>query len=140
MNSRLSVAACMRDSRGYFFLARRKDEGDMALRWELPGGKAEGLETDQEALVRELAEELDLAVEIGQLLGSTSFQHNGKLHELRVFSCIPLVLFNPGDLPCREHVSYGFFSPQELYAMSAEIVDSDWAVLEEVLDREGSQG
>ncbi|HEY5229485.1 MAG TPA: NUDIX domain-containing protein [Acidothermaceae bacterium] len=38
-------------------------------RWSLPGGRVEPGETAREALVREMAEETGLAVEVGELVG-----------------------------------------------------------------------
>ena len=37
--------------------------------WSIPGGRIEAGETDAEALVREMLEETNLTVEVGQLLG-----------------------------------------------------------------------
>ncbi|MDI6411913.1 (deoxy)nucleoside triphosphate pyrophosphohydrolase [Streptomyces albus] len=48
---------------GRFLAARRTAPPEFAGRWELPGGKVEPGETPQEALVRELREELGVEVE-----------------------------------------------------------------------------
>ncbi|GAB21109.1 putative NTP pyrophosphohydrolase [Gordonia polyisoprenivorans NBRC 16320 = JCM 10675] len=63
MRRRHVLAGAILDSSGTrILLARRARPVELAGLWELPGGKAEVGETDEEALRRELAEELGIAV------------------------------------------------------------------------------
>ncbi|MFG2835317.1 (deoxy)nucleoside triphosphate pyrophosphohydrolase [Streptomyces zaomyceticus] len=59
------VAGALYD-RGRLLAARRSAPVELAGRWELPGGKLEPGESPEEALVRELREELGVEVEPGE--------------------------------------------------------------------------
>ncbi len=60
------VAAVITDARGRILLNRRTGDSDMAGLWEFPGGKREPGESSEQALVRELQEELGIEAEIGE--------------------------------------------------------------------------
>ena len=73
-------AAIVRDGR--VLAARRTAPASAAGRWEFPGGKVEEGETDAESLVREITEELGVAVTVVRwLTGSAPI---GDRHLLRV--------------------------------------------------------
>ena len=59
------LAAVITDVRGRILLARRTDGRDLAGLWEFPGGKREAGESPEQALVRELQEELGITVQVG---------------------------------------------------------------------------
>lgn len=64
----LDVAAgVIRDARGRVLICRRK--GRLEGLWEFPGGKREAGESIEECLRRELSEELDILVTVGERLG-----------------------------------------------------------------------
>lgn len=66
MNQPIHVAAAvMMDARGRVLLARRGNGRDLAGAWEFPGGKVEHGESPEQALCRELDEELGVVAEPG---------------------------------------------------------------------------
>jgi 8-oxo-dGTP diphosphatase len=81
-------AALLRDvpAKGRRVLASRRTEPPrLAGLWEFPGGKVEPGETDEQALVRELQEELRVEVEVGERLGGDLLI--GQAAVLRVYLC-----------------------------------------------------
>lgn len=72
----LLVAACaLIDAEGRVLLARRPEGKKMAGLWEFPGGKMNPDETPEAALVRELKEELGIAVEARHIAPFTFASH-----------------------------------------------------------------
>ena len=78
------VAAAITDPRGRVLLARRTAGRDLAGLWEFPGGKREPGETPEQALVRELREELGIEVEVGPPLIAVAQQYPHKRLRLDV--------------------------------------------------------
>jgi 8-oxo-dGTP diphosphatase len=71
----LVSAAALIDSEGRVLLAQRPEGGSMAGLWEFPGGKIEAGETPQQALVRELEEELGIETSTGCFTPVTYASH-----------------------------------------------------------------
>jgi 8-oxo-dGTP diphosphatase len=82
--ARLVVGAALLRN-GRVLAARRTTPPAAAGRWELPGGKVEPGETPEEALVREIAEELGCRVAVvGWLAGSSPISDGLRLEVARV--------------------------------------------------------
>jgi len=78
------MAGVITDARGRILLARRSPGRELAGLWEFPGGKVDPGETPEAALARELAEELDLEVEVGAPLMVVPHQTPSRLLRLDV--------------------------------------------------------
>ncbi|ONG50211.1 GNAT family N-acetyltransferase [Pseudoroseomonas deserti] len=114
----LLVAACaLVDPDGRVLLARRPEGKPMAGLWEFPGGKLEAGETPEDALIRELREELGIDVSAACLAPFTFASHDaGRFHLL-----MPLYLCRrwEGTVTAREGQALAWVRPNKLsdYAM-----------------------
>ena len=101
----LRVVAGLIVRKGRVLVARRPPGKAHAERWELPGGKVEIGESDGEALVRELREELGITVDVTEVVVT----HRGGI-ELVVFACA----VTDGEPTALEHTALVWLSPDEL--------------------------
>ena len=67
------VAAIIKSNNRIF--ATQRAHGAFAGGWEFPGGKIESGETPEEALVREIREELDTEVAVGDLVETVEYDY-----------------------------------------------------------------
>ena len=75
MNPVIQVSAAILTHAGQVLIARRAPGDPMVGLWEFPGGKIEIDETPQQCLVRELQEELNLQVAVGEFIGVCQHQY-----------------------------------------------------------------
>lgn len=87
---------------GRVLSAQRSSSMPLPGYWEFPGGKVEEGESDQAALVRELREELEIDVTVGERLGTIVHHYPEKSIELIAYQCTidrgPPVLHEHADL------------------------------------------
>jgi 8-oxo-dGTP diphosphatase len=81
------VAAVIRRG-GHILICRRKADQPHPRKWEFPGGKVEAGESPQEALGRELREELDIGARIGDEVERYEFRYPGKSPILLIFYAV----------------------------------------------------
>jgi 8-oxo-dGTP diphosphatase len=67
-------------------ICQRKPDQPMSLKWEFPGGKVEDGETSEQALMRELDEELGITARIGRQVARVKHKYrNGGTIDLQFF-------------------------------------------------------
>ena len=79
------VAAIIRDGNKVF--ATQRGYGDYKDGWEFPGGKIEPGETPQQALIREIKEELDTEIVVGDLLTTIEYDYPTFHLSMQCFWC-----------------------------------------------------
>jgi 8-oxo-dGTP diphosphatase len=122
-------------SDGKVLAARRTAPPALAGRWEFPGGKVEPDESEPEALIRELREELSLDVRVIELLGRARL---GDGRELALYLSRPTGGCAEPDV---DHDCVRWLSPAELSSVSW--LDADrllLSVVGEALHREVASG
>ena len=91
------VAAVIRDGDKIF--ATQRGYGDLKGGREFPGGKIEEGETPQAALKREIMEELDTEIEVGELIGTIEYDYPDFHLSMGCYWCSVV----SGDLVLKEH-------------------------------------
>jgi len=110
-----SVKALINNEGKYLFLREPLHHGDI---WDLPGGKIEYGEEPEQALIREVKEEINLSVKVGQSVGVWWFYSQNSKHQVicHTFLCelINNVNIDLTKNPADEHfVEYRWLSINE---------------------------
>ena len=114
------VAAVIHQSSRIF--ATQRGYGEFKDGWEFPGGKMEPGETPQEALVREIREELDTEIVVGDLFDTVEYDYP-KFHlTMHCFLCT----IKNGELTLKEHEAARWLAREELRSV-------DWLPADEGL-------
>ena len=117
------VAAIIQDTEGRIF-ATQRGSGDWKDWWEFPGGKIEQGETPEEALKREIWEELETCIVIEQLVTTVEWDYP-KFHlTMHCFWCH----VESGELTLKEHEAARWLSRDELD--SVQWLPADLEVIE----------
>lgn len=106
------VAAVIRDGDKIF--ATQRGYGDFKGGWEFPGGKIEEGETPQEALVREIKEELETEIIVGELIDTIEYDY--PTFHLSM-DCFWAEIVS-GDLVLKEHKAAKWLSKAELESVN----------------------
>lgn len=73
--------------KGNSVLVSQRGYGEFKDKWEFPGGKIEGNETEQEALVREIKEELRADIEVGEHLITVHYDYPNFHLDMHCYIC-----------------------------------------------------
>ena len=81
------VAALIFDAQNRIIITRRPQGTHLAGMWEFPGGRIESGEASEQALLREISEELALDIKVGQLYLQDVFEYENKIIDISFFMC-----------------------------------------------------
>ena len=102
------VAAILHRDGAYF--ATQRGYGEFEGMWEFPGGKIEPSESSEDALKREIQEELGVDIVIEDLICTTEYDYPSFHLTMHCYLC----RVEAGEIELREHKSARWLRPEEL--------------------------
>ncbi|MGQ0506860.1 MAG: (deoxy)nucleoside triphosphate pyrophosphohydrolase [Myxococcaceae bacterium] len=81
------VGAMLEKEEGRYLITQRPPSASLPLLWEFPGGRVEEHESDEEALSRELREEMGINVTVGEQVMYLHHEYPNYDIDFRVFRC-----------------------------------------------------
>ncbi len=118
------VAAVIESDHKIF--ATQRGYGEFKGGWEFPGGKIEPGETPQQALVREIEEELDTEIEVGELIDTVEYDYPSFHLSMDCFWCKIV----KGNLVLLEAEASKWLAKDELY--SVEWLPADEGLIKKI--------
>ena len=114
------VCALIQNEDGNIFCCQRGPSRALANKWEFPGGKIEQNETKEEALVREIKEELKSDIKVIRYIGVSNHEYNDLETPFSITMYAYLCKLINGNLELTEHID-------SCYATVEEMKDMDFA-------------
>ena len=106
----IKVTAAIMTQDGKVLIAQRPPQSRQALKWEFPGGKIEPHETPQACLQRELKEEFDIDVDVGDRLGVSLYTDDHSTIELIAYR----TYWRSGTFALHAHHAFEWVQPAHL--------------------------
>jgi 8-oxo-dGTP diphosphatase len=120
--------AIIRNEENEILVVQRGEKTDHPFKWEFPGGKIEKGETEEESIIREIAEELGLDIVIRDSMHEVEYNYGKKAVRLLPFICDTLE-----EIPLlTEHVAFRWLKPSEL--LSVDYSEADILVAGQYLE------
>ncbi len=121
------AAGVIKNSEGKILIAQRDLDRAQGGLWEFPGGKLEEGETREDALKREIKEELMIDIEVEKYLDEKTFQYPEKEINLIALECRLI----GGELKATEHEDVKWVNKEEL--KNYEFAPADLFIIEKIL-------
>ena len=104
------VAAVIKDKQGKILITKRNLNKSQGGLWEFPGGKIEPNETKEQAIIREIKEELTVEIKVEKYIAQKIFNYPDKYVNLIALECSIL----QGNIKLLEHEDYRWVASYEL--------------------------
>jgi 8-oxo-dGTP diphosphatase len=127
-NTWVPVVAALIRRQGKVLVGQRPEGGALAGTWEFPGGKIELDESPEQALARELREELGVEAEIGPLKFAATHTY-GKTGILFLFF---EVKYWKGQIKTQQHLDLKWVTPKEFASLN--LPEANAKFLKQILD------
>ena len=105
---------------GKVFAAQRGASGKTAFKWEFPGGKINPGETPEQALARELVEELSINVKVHELIYSVVDEYEDVILHIDTYRCSLI----SGEPVLSEHINMAWSGKNELDKLNFSPADA----------------
>lgn len=113
MKKNIYVVGAVIIKNGKILCAQRSENTSLPNLWEFPGGKIEDGETPEEALRREIVEELDCNITVKDKVEHTVYEYDFGTVHLTTYLCYLL-----NDAPVLlEHQAIKWLNPKELHTL-----------------------
>lgn len=126
MTRRFNVVGAVIVSAERVLAAKRGSSGSLPNMWEFPGGKIEDGESPQEALAREIGEELFVDIRVGEEILTTTHDYDFGTVTLTTYYCE----IRSGTPQLTEHAALRWLTPDEL--SSVEWAPADVPAVERI--------
>ena len=115
------VAALVQDETGRYLITQRRKGSHLAGLWEFPGGKREADESLEEALSRELTEELSARFAVGQRIETARWEYPERTIVIHFYRC----RLESGTIEPREDQAMAWVAPERLSDFDFPPADRD---------------
>jgi 8-oxo-dGTP diphosphatase len=127
----IHVTCAIIERDGFVLAAQRSAMMSLPLKWEFPGGKIYHGELPEECLRREIAEEMNIKVAIGNSLPPAT--HNYPTFSITLYPFVCSI--ESGEIALAEHAAIAWLMPDQLHAL--DWAEADIPVVESYLDKAG---
>lgn len=122
------VCALIQNEEGKIFCCQRGPGRSLAYKWEFPGGKIEQNETKEEALIREIKEELKSDIEVIKYIGVSNHGYTNLENPFTITMYAYLCRLVNGNLKLTEHIDSCYSPISEMGLM--DFAEADIPIIE----------
>lgn len=115
------AAALIQDEKGRYLITQRRQGSHLAGLWEFPGGKRESGESLEEALRRELTEELSARFAVGERVETVRWEYPERTIVIHFYRC----RLESGTIEPREDQAMAWVAPERLSDFDFPPADRD---------------